>query len=267
MRQNLSLIFVDNPIARCYLKVFFEENFTDLNIIYISNYSNFSLIRKNNFLKNNYYPISFLKDKGIKKFSNHVENFFGLKENFLFEMYEFNLLERFKNIKYINANSINSEKVIQYLKKCDCYNFLVSHQEILKTVFKTNKSFYHIHPGYLPLVKGADGSLHSILNYGNVGYTFFKMSERIDEGEIIYRNFLKFKKFSGKDFHHFDLQKIYRIWFSFFDPALRAYVLKEILKKRISLSDRVNIKKNEKSDYFTFMNEDEKKSVFEKIYL
>ena len=268
MFNYLSLIFVDNPIGRCYLKVYLEDKNTDLNIVYLSKYSKFSLIRKNNFYKNNYYPILFKKYKIIEKFSNHVEEFFGLNKNFLFEMYDLNLLDKFKNVNYVSSNSINEKNVIQYLKKSENKSFLVSHQEILKNVFTSNKDFYHIHPGYLPLVKGADGSLHSIYNYNHIGYSFFKMSEKIDQGEIIYRNFLKFKNFSFNFFNEFDIDTIYRIWFSFFDPAIRAHALKKVLKQKISLSKtREKLNKNEKFNYFTFMNANEKKLVFDKIFL
>ena len=48
-----------------------------------------------------------------------------------------------------------------------------------------NKKFIHIHPGYLPEIKGADGSLWHINKHNNIGISSFFMSKKIDEGLVI----------------------------------------------------------------------------------
>ena len=54
-------------------------------------------------------------------------------------------------------------------------------------IFKTGKNFIHIHPGYLPEVRGADGLLWSIKEYNKIGVSSFIMNHKIDSGEIIFR--------------------------------------------------------------------------------
>ena len=93
-------------------------------------------------------------------------------------MFNYNNINYFKNILYISSKSINSKKSIKSLRASKEKNFLISYQELLKEAFDCEKNFYHIHPGYLPKVKGADGSLHSIINYNELGCSFFMLEKK-----------------------------------------------------------------------------------------
>ena len=75
--KSINLIFYDNPISRSYLKCFLYNDLSDIEIIYLSKYSSIELVRKYNFVKNNYFPIKFLKNIDIQNFTYQIEDFFG----------------------------------------------------------------------------------------------------------------------------------------------------------------------------------------------
>jgi hypothetical protein len=90
--------------------------------------------------------------------------------------------------------------------------------------------FIHIHPGFLPNIRGADCALWSPIISGRVSATCFYMSPGIDTGDIVFSNWLPEVKFNI-DSSYFDQKTLYRTMFSFFDPWVRAYVLRVMLKK------------------------------------
>lgn len=265
--NNLSLIFYENPIARCYLNCFLDCQIKYIPIIYLGKRSNFEFFKKYKFYQNNYYPLYFLKNPSIRYFIDEVENFFQLRKNFFKDSYNYENLKQFENFSFINSNSINSIQSINYFNKDKNTNYLISYQEILKNVFESNKNFYHIHPGYLPKIRGADGSLHSIANYNELGASFFKLVKKIDDGPLIYRKLLKFNKFNLNKLSNYNNSDLYRLWFSFVDPALRCSILNDYLNNKFTLEDRVNINPKDISNYYSFMNVDELSKVFRKIFI
>ena len=264
--ENLCLIFNDNPIARGYLNTYLDRGKQDTKIIYYSSFSSLNFLRKYNFNKNNYYPLFFIKDKRLTLLIKQIECFFSLRDGFLFDMYNYNNLNYFQNISYLNTTSINGKTLINFLNSIKENDFLITHQELVKELLKTEKNFFHIHPGYLPKVMGADGSLHSILNYNELGCSFFKLSKEIDKGPIINRKIFEFKKLKLSDFKNFNNKELYRIWFSFVDPALRCNMLIDCLDKKTNLDKTIQLKKIESTNYYTFMNNFELSNVFKKIF-
>lgn len=82
----------------------------------------------------------------------------------------------------------------------------------------------HVHPGYLPAVRGADGLLWSILVERAIGMSAFFMEPGIDTGPILARARMPVPtvKLSGS---RPDDGVLYRAVFSFLDPLLRAFFL------------------------------------------
>ena len=264
-KNDFSLIFYDNPIARSYVQVLIDQKIFNTNIVYMSKFSEFSLIRKRVYHKNNSYPIKFLKNKEVRSFTNEIEDFFGLRHNFLIDMYDYENLAKFKNIYFLHTESINSDITLKFISRDNSKNYLITYQEILKKILDTNKNFYHIHPGYLPLVKGADASLHSILNFNFFGASLFKMSKIIDEGDLIIRKKFFFNKHFSSNLKKNDTKNLYRLWYSFFDPALRASILKNFLKKGCIINKIINTQ-DEPSNYYSFMNMKDLNKCFKKIF-
>ncbi len=88
-----------------------------------------------------------------------------------------------------------------------------------------NIRFLHVHPGYLPFVRGADGLLWSMLVRGQPGASCFYMESGIDTGEIIAAEDFQPLVFDISGHRRPDDLMLYRALFSFYDPLLRAELL------------------------------------------
>ncbi len=92
--------------------------------------------------------------------------------------------------------------------------------------------FIHIHPGYLPYVRGADGILWSLLTRGRLGVSAFYMVDKIDEGELIVAEEHPPLYFDISGRLRPDDKTLVRAIFSFFDPILRAeFLVSRVLTK------------------------------------
>lgn len=264
--RDISLIFSENPIARAYLYLFLKKNLTSNKIIFL----NPKLIFNNFFLKINFDTTfkntkKYLKSKNILLFIKNIENYFNLSENFLVEMYNFENILKFKNIHFAESPDINNSKNIQFFKGIDEHNFLNSGNKILKNIFDSKKNFYHIHPGYLYQVRGADGTLNSIKQFNEIGASCFLMEKKIDTGKILKRYKIKFNKISFSGYEEFNSYDLYQIWFSFFDPALRVSLLKKMIDENTNLNifEKINLE-TEENKYFSFLAKKEIKDLFTK---
>ena len=94
----------------------------------------------------------------------------------------------------------------------------------------SNIKLIHIHPGFLPMFRGADCTLWSVLMYGKISASCFYMDDGIDTGNIILASWLP--KISFKISHNkYDLKTLYRSIYSYFDPWVRSFVLRQVIKK------------------------------------
>lgn len=273
MRNNIKdicLVFSENPIARAYLYLFLIENLNSNKVIYLNQKLIFNnLILKINFKKTFSNTNKYLNSKDVLVFIKNVEKYFNLSDNFLVKMYEFENIFKFKNILFAKSPNINNKNNINFFKTLDDKNFLNTSNVILKEILDLNKNFYHIHPGYLYQVRGADGSLNSINFYNEIGASFFLMDKKIDTGKIIKRFKIKFNKIFFPNNSQFNDYDLYQIWFSFFDPALRVFLLKKMLDDNINLENFEEINHNfEEDNYYTFIAKKEIKKLFnDKIFL
>ena len=87
--------------------------------------------------------------------------------------------------------------------------------------------FLHIHPGHLPAIRGGDCTLWSTLLHTTSSASCFYMDAGIDTGDIILPCWLPKVHFSLHDVEP-DPKILYRSIFSFFDPWVRAFVLREV---------------------------------------
>tara|TARA_B100001121_G_C18554712_1_gene557323 strand:- start:68 stop:880 length:813 start_codon:yes stop_codon:yes gene_type:complete len=266
--KDLTIIFEDNPISRAYLQFFISNGLTENKLIYLRPKSIFPNILLNNltFNKNNFYPLKFLKNENVKKLTHDIENFFELEQNFLLSMYKYENLINFKNILYTKNNDINSSENFELILNLKEENFLNTGKQILKKIFLTKKNFFHIHPGYLPKVRGADSSLHSINLYNKIAGSLFMMDEKIDTGKIIFRDEMNYKKFSLKNLSDYAAQDLYRIWFSFVDPAIRIWILNNVFKKNLPLNKFIEINQHEMTNYYSFFKKNELSNLFKSIF-
>ena len=84
------------------------------------------------------------------------------------------------------------------------------------------RKIIHIHPGHLPLVRGADGLLWSILTRGRPGVSSFYMNAGIDTGGIIAAEDHRPLQVDSEGADRPNDLTLYRALFSFVDPVIRA---------------------------------------------
>ena len=91
--------------------------------------------------------------------------------------------------------------------------------------------FVHVHPGFLPHIRGSDGLLWSTLIRGKPGVSIFYMDTAIDWGNIITAGEFPSLAFPVKPEDRPDDQTLYRMVFSYYDPMLRAQKLIKVLNQ------------------------------------
>ncbi|TDI36218.1 MAG: hypothetical protein E2P02_25770 [Acidobacteria bacterium] len=89
--------------------------------------------------------------------------------------------------------------------------------------------FLHIHPGFLPHVRGADGLLWSSLVRGRPGASCFYMEAGLDTGALVLAEEFPRITFPRSLTDSLDDAMLYRALFSFYDPVLRAKMLTNVL--------------------------------------
>lgn len=90
----------------------------------------------------------------------------------------------------VTAKSLNDPPVVMAVSACAPKYLLFSGGSILrKEILSKGKKFIHIHPGYVPDIKGSMAIEWSILISGRCAASAFFMVERIDEGEILARSY------------------------------------------------------------------------------
>ena len=107
--------------------------------------------------------------------------------------------------------------------------------EILKNPLILRKNLIHCHPGLLPNYRGSTTIYYSLLNQQTIFTTIFKMSKKLDSGEILHtKKYLlprNLKKIEGS-----------------FDSRIRAESIAEFLsKERIS---KLNYQKKSNQLYY-----------------
>jgi hypothetical protein len=260
--NDISLLFDENPIGRSYLYLFYKLNINN-EIIYVGNNFYFQEAYCKIFYKLNLSkPLKYLKSKIIIELLRNIEEYFKLDKNFLSEMYKFDYLLEFKNLSFLKNPNINHKDNINLLKNNRNDNFLNTGRKIFKEIFESGKKFYHIHPGYMYKVRGADGSLNSIRYNNKLGRTLFLMNKKIDNGKIIFREEIDYKKIYFPLFQNFKIKELYDIWYSFIDPAIRVSLLKKLINEKINLSNFCTINTNEKNNYFSFLKSDDLSKLF-----
>tara|TARA_B110000027_G_scaffold48051_1_gene52675 strand:+ start:6545 stop:7366 length:822 start_codon:yes stop_codon:yes gene_type:complete len=268
--NDICLVFSENPIARAYLYLFLKEDLISNKIIYL----NSKFIFNKFFLKLNFNTTfnntkKYLKSNNVLEFIKNIEKYFNLSDNFLIEMYNFENIFKFKNFHFAKSSDINNYNNIEFFKSLEDKNFLNTTNKILKNILDLNKNFYHIHPGYLYQVRGADASLNSIKYFNEIGASFYLMDKKIDTGKIIKKFKVKFDKIFFPNNDQFNNYDLYQIWFSFFDPALRVMLLKKMLDQNMNLDnfETINMKPQD-NNYYSFIKKEELKKLFNnKIFI
>jgi len=122
----------------------------------------------------------------------------------------------------VPATSLNDAPVVAAVSACAPKYLLFSGGSILrKEILSQGKEFIHVHPGYVPDVKGSMAIEWSILTTGRCAASAFFMVERIDEGDILARR-------------HFDPPGLeYRNIPALYSSHIRSEVLLDVVRNYI----------------------------------
>lgn len=115
--------------------------------------------------------------------------------------------------------------------------------------------FIHVHPGYLPDVRGADCVLWSQLIKGRTSASCFYMAPGIDDGNVIFPCYLPaiHVKYDTSAVHS---KMVYRALYAFFDPWVRAYVLRDAVSATEGLKALQTVEQDDSlSTTYHFMHE------------
>jgi len=95
------------------------------------------------------------------------------------------------------------------------------------------------------------------------------MEKKIDTGKILKRFRINFNKIFFPNYEEFSSHDLYKIWYSFFDPALRVFLLKKMLDENTNLTSfEKNNLENKEDRYFSFIDKKEIKDLFSnKIFI
>lgn len=161
-------------------------------------------------------------------------------------------------------NSLRDAELVEFInhQKATCYLF-TGGGIIPKTYFDIEDTqFLHIHPGYLPDIRGADCLLWSIMLSGHPSATCFYMDSGIDTGSIINTAFLP-KIALPSSAANLDEKMLYRLLYSFIDPWVRAVVLRDTLRATNYLENIVSTPQSiDAGTTFHFMSDNMKKTLF-----
>ena len=153
----------------------------------------------------------------------------NINELIIYSSRKINYLKKIinKNYKQLNftivkSKSINSQKISKKILMSNNYDFLYSgypgeiirNSEILK-----KKRIFHCHPGKIPKYRGSTTIYYSLILENNIHCTLFRMTKKVDYGQI----FL-IKSFSIPK----NLRKIENS----FDHSIRAQTLISFCKKK-----------------------------------
>lgn len=285
------LLAYDSIILRAYLSVFKELNLRPEKIVVLL-FNRLPLQKTN--LIGSYFPNPLKKillQSSIDKQMNYYPRFikhkfpetYKLLSNSLKERYTFSDIflelidnkipykEFSDNISYLNIQNYKDNIFIDFISKIEHKTlFLYTGGGILSASSFSNPlvKYLHVHPGYLPFVRGADCYLWSTLLFNHIGASSFFMSPGIDEGNILVADRLPPISIPFSNESNFDTKTLYRIVYSYFDPCLRAEVLKTTLNRFDHLWEQKGMPQSPKDgNTFYFMNDFLKDLALKRIFI
>lgn len=248
----ITVLFSEGPIARAYLGLLKRRGYLVEHIIELLPNSNGvgrlvpSSIRRralgySNRQKMHHWPkrLPTLYPQTCKTMMDTVAEAFGLGNGFFEEIAGDEPLASYgKSLSQIEVSGLADDAVAQSLSQQPHSVVLFTGGGIVprELTQMDGKMLLHIHPGYLPFVRGADGLLWSTLLRGRPGASAFFMAPGIDEGDL-----LKVAEFDPLSFQLApeDLpgaQDLYRMIFSYYDPVIRAALLCDLVDASPDLS-------------------------------
>jgi len=247
----VTVLFFEGPIARAYLATIHSMGFTPQKIIHLV-FGNDISTKK---------PIGKLFPEILRK--KYLATMHKQRIHYWPNQISKNLPELKKSIfKSVISDFKFSQKVLDQANELKSLTYFCSNIEVLliknlrDTLLKdclqqfprstllytgggivpkdlldiSNIKFIHIHPGFLPSLRGADCFLWSVLLHGRASASCFYMNDGIDTGNIILAAWLPRISFEISR-NEFDLMTLYRSIYSYLDPWVRSFVLRQVIER------------------------------------
>ena len=245
----IDVLFYENPIGRAYLEMLYSLGLKPRRLIHIIPERDIVTKKKVGKLLPSTFRQKYvhsLQTSKILFWPKHLLKNYTDNCNALFEVimgtYDINNscihgltklkpLEQFSDeVVRVFYDSFRDKRFVDTVKKTPSQFILYTGGGIIpKEVFDiSNRKLLHIHPGYLPNIRGADCFYLSSMLTGRPSATCFIMNAGIDTGDIINAKFLQKLDLSGC-IHGLSEKMIYRLIYSFVDPWVRAVVLRDTL--------------------------------------
>jgi hypothetical protein len=271
----LTVLFYEGPIARAYLETIKSLGLKPQKIIELvaakdvatkksvgrflpalmrTGYA--SSIQKN---KIHFWPKNLIKThpKFIHSISSEVQDKFSFSKQCIDNANALKPLSDYSDeVESLLVDGLNDPKLLQFLSQEPASALLFTGGGLVpdELLSLQHLRFLHVHPGYLPDIRGADCALWSSLLTGQTSATCFYMSPGIDTGDIIYPCWLPRLslplKLSG-----IERQSIYRAVYGFIDPWVRSFVLREIIEKNAQFLQLSSFSQDEsEGNNFHFMS-------------
>lgn len=140
------------------------------------------------------------------------------------------LVEYSPSVETLLVENLKDPALLEYLNSETDREFLFTGGGIVpRSLLDVRDSrFIHVHPGFLPDIRGADGLLWSVLTRSRPSASAFYMAPGIDTGDILTTRWLP--EIDVRINGSIDVLTRYRMAYAFIDPWVRCRVLRELLE-------------------------------------
>ena len=283
----LTVLFYEGPIARAYLETINNLGLKPQKIIELvaandvvtqkavgkflpkflrSGYA--SSIQKS---KIHYWPKNLIKTQPefIDVISTEIQQKLGFSNQCIENANSLKPLSDYSNdVESLLVDGLNDKTLLQHLSQQPASSILFTGGGLVPANILSlqHLRFLHIHPGFLPDIRGADCLLWSALLTGQPSATCFYMSPGIDTGDIIYPCWLPRLSFTSR-LEGIERRSIYRAIYGFIDPWIRSFVLRSIIENNSQFLELESYTQNEnKGNTFHFMNHRLQEAAFTNIF-
>ena len=247
----ITILFSEGPIARAYLATIHSMGFTPQKIIHLVPSDDITTkkpigrllpetVRKKYAAALHKQRIHYWPNK-ISKYLPELKKiiFDSVIKDYQFSQVTLDNANRLRPLSYFCSNietllikNLRDDLLMECLQKLSETTILYTGGGFVPKDLLDIKSIkmIHIHPGFLPQIKGADCFLWSLLLHGRASASCFFMDDGLDTGEIILASWLP--KISFKiSRNNYNLITLYRSIYSYVDPWVRSFALRQVIKK------------------------------------
>jgi hypothetical protein len=251
----LTVLFYEGPIARAYLETIASLGFRPRKIVHLVSKTNLAtgrerlrwlptVLRKPLAASMQRNQIFHWPNVIAKRFPDEMKAIIrAVATNFDFEETTIRnaqvnkpLIEYSSDVESVLIENLRDPVLLDYLSNEIEQEFLFTGGGIVppKLLEIPGARYIHVHPGFLPDIRGADGLLWSILTNGCPSASAFYMAPGIDTGAVILRQWLPEIRIPLRS--QVDVLTRYRMAFALVDPWVRCRVLREVLTSNTAFS-------------------------------